>query len=64
MVIHHADTVLALKLKDPVSAMQGLSIVEMTASTPKVRDGQKCQFDITAMFANMSMTEPNTGGYF
>lgn len=64
MVIHHADTVLALKLKDPVASMQGLSIVEMTASTPKVRDGQKCQFDITAMFANMSMTEPNTGGYF
>lgn len=64
MVIHHADTVLALKLKDPVAAMQGLSIVDMTASTPKVRDGQKCQFDITAMFANMSMTEPNTGGYF
>ena len=58
MVIHHADTVLALKLKDPVSAMQGLSIVEMTASTPKVRDGQKCQFDITAMFANMRMEEP------
>lgn len=58
MVIHHADTVLALKLKDPVSAMQGLSIVEMTASTPKVRDGQKCQFDITAMFSNMRMEEP------
>ena len=58
MVIHHADTVLALKLKDPVAAMQGLSIVEMTASTPKVRDGQKCQFDITAMFANMRMEEP------
>lgn len=59
MVIHHADTVLALKLKDPIAVMQGLSVVEMTASTPKVRDGQKCQFDITAMFANMRMQEPN-----
>ena len=58
MVIHHADTVLALKLKDSVASMQGLSIVEMTASTPKVRDGQKCQFDISAMFANMRMEEP------
>lgn len=57
MVIHHADTVLALKLKDPVAAMQGLSVVDMTASTPKVRDGQKCQFDISAMFANMRMEE-------
>ena len=57
MVIHHADTVLALKLKDPVSAQQGLSILDMNASTPKVRDGQKCSFDITCMFSNMRMEE-------
>lgn len=63
MVIHHADTVLSLKLKDPIAAAQGLSIVDMTANTAKVRDGMKCQFDISAMFANMSMIEQNTSSF-
>jgi replicative DNA helicase len=57
MVIHHADTVLSLKMKDPVAAMQGLSVIDMTANLAKVRDGQKGQFDISAMFANMKMEE-------
>lgn len=58
MVIHHADTVLSIKLKDPVAAMQGLSVIDMTANLAKVRDGQKGNFEINAMFANMRMEEP------
>ena len=59
MVIHHADTVLSIKLKDPVAAMQGLSVIDMTANLAKVRDGQKGNFEISAMFANMRMEEPS-----
>lgn len=57
MVIHHSDTVVSIKIKDPVSAMQGLSVIDMTANLVKVRDGQKGQFEITAQFANMRMEE-------
>ncbi len=40
-----------------LTAMQGLSVIDMTANLAKVRDGQKGQFDISAMFANMKMEE-------
>jgi KaiC/GvpD/RAD55 family RecA-like ATPase len=59
LVFHHADTILSIKTKDPVAAMQGLSVIDLAAATVKVRDGNKCQFDITAQFANMRMEEIN-----
>ena len=60
LVFHHADTILSIKTKDPTTAMQGLSIIELAAATVKVRDGSKCQFDISAQFANMRMEETTT----
>lgn len=63
MVIHHADTVVSIKLKDQVAAMQGLSVIDMSANLAKVRDGQKGSFDITAMFSNMRMEEQNTSSF-
>lgn len=56
-VIYHADTVLSLKMQDPAAAAQGLSILDMMASIAKCRDGRKGSFTISAVFANMKMSE-------
>ena len=57
LVFHHADTILSIKTKDPTASLQGLSIIDISAATVKVRDGNKCSFDIQAMFTNMRMIE-------
>jgi replicative DNA helicase len=64
MVIHHADTVMSLKLQNAEAAALGLSTHEMIASIAKCRDGQKGQFSITAVFDRMRMSEVLTSGNF